>query len=71
MWSVSQTGSRTWSQASCLGTHSYWLHPNLSKVVRQTWGLGTHLKNKNAAHEPLNEAQEATKKARDTGAYAE
>lgn len=45
MWFVSQTGSRTWSQVSCLGKHSYWLHPNLSKVVRQTCGLGMHLKN--------------------------
>ena len=49
MWFVSQTGSRTWSQVSCLGKHSYWLHPNLSNVVRQTCGLGMHLKNTNAA----------------------
>lgn len=52
MWFVSQTGSRTWSQVSCRGKHSNWLHPNLSKVVRQTCGLGMHLKNTKVHQEP-------------------
>lgn len=41
--SVSQTGSRVWSQFNCLGTHSCWLHSNFPKLVKQTCFFGMHL----------------------------
>lgn len=41
--SVSQTGSRVWSQFNCLGTHSCWLHLNFPKLVKQTCFFGMHL----------------------------